>query len=95
SSDQVYLAGSKVLYNGMVYQAKWWTQSDTPSSDPTRPSDVPWKVVGEETAADMNQSTAAPLTTTATTTTAAPTTTTAATATAAVAQSAATSKPSK
>jgi chitinase len=91
SSDQVYLAGNQVLWNGMVYQAKWWTQSDTPSSDPTRPNDVPWKVIGEETAADMNESTTPPVTTTATTTTPAPTGTTST----AVAPAAATSKPSK
>jgi chitinase len=98
SSDQVYLSGTKVIFNGMVYEAKWWTQSDTPSSDPTRPSDVPWKLLGEETSAEALQA-SAPTTTTATTTTPAQTSTSAATSTSSAASSSslagATGKPTK
>jgi chitinase len=94
SSDQVYLAGSQVLYDGVVFQAKWWTQADTPSNDPARPSDVPWKVIGEETAADSQESSAAPVTSTIAPTTTTSTTTTTTT-TAPVAPPAATSRPSK
>ena len=43
NADQVYLEGSTVLYNGLVYKAKWWTQADTPSSDPQRLGNVPWQ----------------------------------------------------
>lgn len=45
--DQVYLAGNKVLHNGLVYQAKWWTQADEPTSDPQRTDSSPWQVVGK------------------------------------------------
>ena len=45
--DQVYLAGNKVLHNGLVYQAKWWTQADEPTDDPQRTDSSPWQVVGK------------------------------------------------
>ncbi|TVX93155.1 lytic polysaccharide monooxygenase [Paenibacillus agilis] len=32
SASQVYLAGNKVTYNGVVYEAQWWTQGDTPGT---------------------------------------------------------------
>jgi chitinase len=53
SPDQVYLEGSKVIYNGLVYESKWWTQADAPSSDPQRVGNLPWQVVGEATAAQL------------------------------------------
>ncbi|WP_018933926.1 lytic polysaccharide monooxygenase [Gracilibacillus lacisalsi] len=37
--NAVYLNGDRVSYNGNVYQAKWWTQGDTPGE-----SDV-WELV--------------------------------------------------
>jgi chitinase len=77
SSDQVYLEGTKVLYDGMVYQARWWTQSDVPSSDPQRPADVPWKLLRPATRLELAPMT--PLGQSATTTS--PTTTTTETAT--------------
>ena len=30
SSTAVYVAGNQVTYNGSLWQAKWWTQGDTP-----------------------------------------------------------------
>jgi chitinase len=30
SASQVYVAGDRVLYKGVGYQAKWWTQGDVP-----------------------------------------------------------------
>ncbi|TVX93157.1 lytic polysaccharide monooxygenase [Paenibacillus agilis] len=30
SATQAYLGGAKVSYNGFIYQAKWWTQGETP-----------------------------------------------------------------
>jgi chitinase len=51
--DQVYLEGSKVLYNGLIYEARWWTQADVPTSDPQRLGNVPWKALGVATAAQL------------------------------------------
>lgn len=42
-SNKAYSAGDHVAYNGMEYQAKWWTKGDDPSS--TGNSGV-WEVVG-------------------------------------------------
>ncbi|MDZ4910886.1 chitin-binding protein, partial [Clostridium perfringens] len=39
NATAVYLGGSKVSYNGVNYEAKWWTQGETPGS-----ADV-WKVI--------------------------------------------------
>ncbi|MEK5036519.1 lytic polysaccharide monooxygenase [Sporosarcina sp. FSL K6-3457] len=32
SASKVYLAGDKATYNGILYQAKWWTQGSNPST---------------------------------------------------------------
>jgi chitinase len=56
NADQVYLEGSTVLYDGLVYKAKWWTQADTPSSDPQRLGNLPWQVVGRATSAQLEAS---------------------------------------
>ena len=31
--DKIYLSGDKVIYNNVVYRAKWWTLGDTPDSN--------------------------------------------------------------
>lgn len=41
SATTVYVAGNKVTHNGVNYEAKWWTQGETPGSSGT---DV-WKVI--------------------------------------------------
>ncbi|MFD0587458.1 lytic polysaccharide monooxygenase [Paenibacillus sp. GCM10027627] len=41
SASAVYVQGSKVTYNGVNYEAKWWTQGETPSSSGTGA----WKVI--------------------------------------------------
>jgi chitinase len=45
--DQVYLAGNQVLHNHLLYEAKWWTQADEPTSDPERADSSPWRVIGK------------------------------------------------
>src|SRR5712692_5641518 len=42
-STTVYTVGQQVSYNGVIYQAKWWTQGDNPSQ--SGQWDV-WKQVG-------------------------------------------------
>jgi chitinase len=71
--DQVYLAGNRVLHNGLVYEAKWWTQADVPTNDPERAADAPWTVIGKAPAtvaktAVITTPTVAPLATGATVT---------------------------
>ncbi|WP_157669932.1 chitinase [Chitinibacter sp. GC72] len=41
NSSAVYTAGQRVSYNGSIYEAKWWTQGEAPSSSDWGP----WKLV--------------------------------------------------
>lgn len=42
---QIYVGGDRVLYEGVGYQAKWWTQGDLPGTSVQTPSDTPWQVL--------------------------------------------------
>ncbi|UFJ39134.1 fibronectin type III domain-containing protein [Brevibacillus humidisoli] len=44
SSSEVYTAGDRVTYNGIIYEAKWWTQGEQP--DQSGEWGV-WKYIGE------------------------------------------------
>ncbi|MCU1529125.1 MAG: glycosyl hydrolase family 18 [Frondihabitans sp.] len=37
-----YTTGSRVLFNGTPYQAKWWTQGDSPAAASSNPDSSPW-----------------------------------------------------
>lgn len=41
-----YLAGTKVVWHGMVYVAKWWTSGDVPDDPMVSGTDSPWTLVG-------------------------------------------------
>jgi chitinase len=43
TAAKIYIGGDRVLYNGVGYQAKWWTQGDVPGIQTTTPSDTPWQ----------------------------------------------------
>jgi chitodextrinase len=43
-SSKVYVAGDKVVYNGKVYQASWWTRGDNPEE---QGEFGPWKYIGQ------------------------------------------------
>ena len=45
-----------MLHDGLVYKAKWWTQADTPSTDPQHLGNAPWQLVGEATPAQLQAS---------------------------------------
>ncbi|MEU8820348.1 chitinase [Actinoplanes sp. NPDC048796] len=40
-----YVAGDRVRYHGVVYQAKWWTLGDVPGAPVDDPSDTPWQTL--------------------------------------------------
>ena len=42
SATAVYTGGAKVSHDGNVYEAKWWTQNNTPGAEAWGP----WKLVG-------------------------------------------------
>ena len=41
-----YVEGYKVVRHGLVYQAKWYTQGQEPSTALGNPGDMPWSLVG-------------------------------------------------
>ena len=43
-STSVYIRGDKVVYNGKIYEALWWTRGDNPE---TQGEFGPWKYVGD------------------------------------------------
>lgn len=42
SGTAIYQAGQRVLFNGVPYQAKWWTQGDSPAAASANPNGSPW-----------------------------------------------------
>lgn len=57
AAPEIYHAGQKILYDGLPYQAKWWTQGDVPGEPGAGGAVSPWRplyrVPGEpEPAAD-------------------------------------------
>lgn len=38
----VYNAGQRVLFSGVPYQAKWWTQGNSPAAASSNPASSPW-----------------------------------------------------
>jgi chitinase len=46
SSDGAYLQGTKVVWHRNVYEAKWWTQGDTPDNPVLQTWETPWKLIG-------------------------------------------------
>ncbi|HWA51863.1 MAG TPA: carbohydrate-binding protein [Patescibacteria group bacterium] len=45
SGTAIYEAGSKVILNGVPYQAKWWTQGDSPAASRENPDSSPWVAI--------------------------------------------------
>ena len=45
SSTIAYPAGSYVEYGGGVYEAKWWSRGDAPTTHVAHPWDTPWELV--------------------------------------------------
>lgn len=42
SGTEIYNAGQRVLFNGSPYEAKWWTQGDSPAAASSNPDSSPW-----------------------------------------------------
>lgn len=45
-SAAAYVKGTKVVWHHNVYQAKWWTQGDTPDAPVSSVTATPWQLVG-------------------------------------------------
>ncbi|MBF4571167.1 glycosyl hydrolase family 18 [Herbiconiux sp. VKM Ac-1786] len=46
SPGTVYLSGSKVVWHGTVYSAKWWTRGDRPDDPVADTADTAWTLIG-------------------------------------------------
>ncbi len=46
SASGAYLQGTKVVWHHNVYQAKWWTEGDTPDNPVLQSWQTPWELVG-------------------------------------------------
>lgn len=44
----VYNEGDRVLFDGMPYEAKWWTQGDSPAVAAVNPDNSPWRMLTQE-----------------------------------------------
>lgn len=45
SADQTYVAGQRVMYQGLGYQAKWYTHGDVPGVVVSDPGQTPWEYI--------------------------------------------------
>ena len=46
NATDVYVAGSRVLQDGVGYQAKYWTQGDVLGAVPQSPTETsPWELI--------------------------------------------------
>ena len=41
-----YLKGTKIVWHGNVYEAKWWTKNDLPDNPVLQSYETPWKLIG-------------------------------------------------
>jgi chitinase len=48
SPSTVYVAGARVLYQGVGYQAKWYTQGDVPGRVVSDPGQTPWEPITDK-----------------------------------------------
>ena len=42
SGKSVYEKGDRILFEGLAFEAKWWTQGDSPEASSTEPDASPW-----------------------------------------------------
>lgn len=52
-SSRSYAQGAKVVWQGRVYEAKWWSDSLVPGASVANVWDTPWRYLGPVTAADV------------------------------------------
>jgi len=42
----IYLKGTKVVWQGNVYEAKWWTKNELPNNPVLQSWETPWRLIG-------------------------------------------------
>lgn len=48
SGSAIYEEGQRVLFNGVPYEAKWWTQGDSPAASSSDTDGSPWIILTRE-----------------------------------------------
>lgn len=48
SGTEIYDTGERILFNGIPYQAKWWTQGDSPAASTSNPDSSPWVQIDKQ-----------------------------------------------
>jgi chitinase len=48
SGSAVYDEGQRVLFNGVPYEARWWTQGDSPAASASNPDSSPWIILTQK-----------------------------------------------
>ncbi|KQO99682.1 chitinase [Leifsonia sp. Leaf264] len=43
TGDATYQKGDRILFSGVPYEAKWWTQADSPEASASDPDSSPWE----------------------------------------------------
>lgn len=46
--EKVYEAGTRVLFEGTPFQAKWWTKGDSPGAAASNPTNSPWVPLNQD-----------------------------------------------
>ena len=53
SGTDQYNKGDRVLFEGVPYQAKWWTQGDSPAAATSNPNGSPWSALTQSQVEEM------------------------------------------
>ena len=53
SPTTVYHKGDRVMLDGIAYEARWWTQSDSPDASEVDPGSSPWTALTSEQITDL------------------------------------------
>jgi chitinase len=48
SGKEIYNQGERVLFQGVPYEAKWWTEGDSPAASTSNPDSSPWRPLSEK-----------------------------------------------
>lgn len=48
SGTEIYEEGQRVLFEGVPYEAKWWTQGDSPAASTSDPDGSPWIMLTQD-----------------------------------------------
>ncbi|WP_341856656.1 carbohydrate-binding protein [Brachybacterium sp. GPGPB12] len=56
TGSATYEGGEIVLFDGTLYQARWWTQGDSPESAHVDASTSPWRILDDDEVTELVES---------------------------------------